>query len=71
MADAGYHLQYQLYWEALSRWLERMPRNSKAVKPKLGGVLYLFLRGLSGADDGSGVYFVPGKNVLAGGRPNG
>ncbi len=63
MDDAGYHLQYELYWEALNRWLERTPRRDGAGQMANGGVFYLFLRGLNGVDDSSGVYFVPGGKV--------
>jgi exodeoxyribonuclease V beta subunit len=60
MREAGYHLQISLYWEALSRWLGR----TRPDNTRLGGVFYLFLRGLSGTDDSSGVYFVPANKVV-------
>jgi len=60
MQEAGYFLQIKLYWEALSRWLRR---GAPASKGKLGGVFYLFLRGLNGTDDASGVYFLSGDEV--------
>jgi exodeoxyribonuclease V beta subunit len=60
MREAGYHMQYELYWEALQRWLN-VQRAGGGMS--LGGVIYVFLRGLSGADDASGVYFVPANEV--------
>jgi ATP-dependent exoDNAse (exonuclease V) beta subunit len=68
MQDAGYGLQIQLYWEALSRWLRR---GAKASKTRLGGVFYLFLRGLNGMDDSTGVYFVPASKVTSMVKRNG
>lgn len=57
MHEAGYHLQYSLYWQALSLWL--------GSSVTFGGVLYVFLRGLNGVDDADGVYYVPASDVAA------
>jgi exodeoxyribonuclease V beta subunit len=58
MAEAGYDLQAQWYWEALNR-LGRIQKEPLAP----GGVLYVFLRG--GGDEPRGVFLSP--EVL--GRP--
>ena len=52
MAEAGYDLQAQWYWEALNR-LCRL--QNEALVP--GGVLYVFLRGAE--DKPQGVFLPP------------
>lgn len=54
MTARGYDLQYALYAVALSRWLKRFGGGDAA--PQLGGVYYLYLRGLNGADENRGVF---------------
>jgi exodeoxyribonuclease V beta subunit len=60
MAEHGYHLQYLLYTVALDRYLRRrLP--AYRYEEQLGGVLYLFVRGIRAAWPGTaarpGVYF--------------
>jgi exodeoxyribonuclease V beta subunit len=55
MTDSDYRRQYQLYLQAVARWLERV-HGARALD-RFGGVLYLYVRGLNGRDDSSGVYF--------------
>ncbi|WP_411992958.1 exodeoxyribonuclease V subunit beta [Agarivorans sp. DSG3-1] len=61
MIEHRYDFQYQLYSLALHRWLgQRLPNYD--YQQHFGGVYYLFLRGMSGADDSpitdrQGVYF--------------
>lgn len=56
MTDADYFAQYRLYLNALSRWLQRVqPGFDPACH--LGGVYYLYLRGMNGTDESQGVYF--------------
>jgi exodeoxyribonuclease V beta subunit len=62
MDEAGYHWQIELYWEALSRWLRGRGAEDKI---RLGGAFYLFLRGMNGNDDSSGVYFAPAHQIAA------
>ncbi|HKI74881.1 MAG TPA: PD-(D/E)XK nuclease family protein, partial [Pseudomonadales bacterium] len=51
-----YDLQYLIYCVALRRYLmSRLPDFDYATQ--FGGVYYLFLRGMNGTADGSGVYF--------------
>jgi exodeoxyribonuclease V beta subunit len=65
MEEADYHLQYRLYVRALDRWLRRIhgERIGGGVSERIGGVFYLFLRGMNGRDDKTGVFFVPGSEV--------
>jgi exodeoxyribonuclease V beta subunit len=51
MEECDYIRQYRLYLQALARWLE------KHAGGTLAGVYYLFLRGMNGRDESSGVYF--------------
>ena len=72
MEEADYHLQYRLYVRALDRWLRRVhgERSGGGVSERIGGVFYLFVRGMNGRDDKTGVFFVPGSAVdLMEGRP--
>jgi exodeoxyribonuclease V beta subunit len=57
MAEADYHRQYQLYLQALSRWLAKSAGRGFDFKKQFGGVYYLFVRGLNGRDESSGVFF--------------
>jgi exodeoxyribonuclease V beta subunit len=57
MKESDYHRQYQLYLHALSRWLGlSLGRKRSAIEP-LGGVYYLFVRGMTGRDETTGVFF--------------
>jgi exodeoxyribonuclease V beta subunit len=67
MADSDYHRQYELYLEALERWLKGMPGRA----PRFGGVYYLFLRGMNGVDDTSGVFFQSQRTVKRAFRASG
>ena len=55
MLDCDYVRQYRLYLQALSRWLGG--RGDFDFTRDFGGVFYLFLRGMNGRDDSSGVFF--------------
>ena len=57
MDDADYHRQYQLYLQALKRWLERMHGPGFAFHESCAGVYYLYVRGMNGIDDTAGVFF--------------
>ena len=55
MAHGGYHLQAALYAVALHRWLQSRLRDyDPAVH--LGGVYYLFIRGMHPAQGAHGVH---------------
>jgi exodeoxyribonuclease V beta subunit len=71
MAESDYHLQYRLYVRALDRWLRRVHGESAGggVSERIGGVFYLFVRGMNGRDDKTGVFFVPGSAIdISGGK---
>jgi exodeoxyribonuclease V beta subunit len=55
MEECDYVRQYRLYLQALSRWLG--DRGGFDFRRDFGGVFYLFLRGMNGQDEGSGVFF--------------
>jgi exodeoxyribonuclease V beta subunit len=57
MADADYHRQYRLYLQAAARWLKRVHGPAFPVLERFAGVFYLFVRGMSGRDDSTGVFF--------------
>lgn len=57
MDESDYHRQYRLYLQALARWLERLHGPGFDPVSHLGGVYYLFLRGLNGKDESTGVFF--------------
>jgi exodeoxyribonuclease V beta subunit len=57
MAESDYQRQYQLYLQALSRWLRRAHGGRFDFVRQFGGVYYLFVRGLNGRDESSGVFF--------------
>ncbi len=56
MQRTGYHLQFLLYLTALHRLLKLRLGDSYSYKRDVGGVLYLFLRGMNPHDLGSGVF---------------
>jgi exodeoxyribonuclease V beta subunit len=57
MEDSDYSRQYRLYLIALNRWLKQQLGNSFDLQRNFGGVYYLFLRGLNGIDESTGVFF--------------
>jgi exodeoxyribonuclease V beta subunit len=57
MTGHDYHLQAILYILALHRWLKHKLPNYD-YKTHIGGAYYLFIRGMSQATPGNGVYFV-------------
>ncbi|MCI0376377.1 MAG: UvrD-helicase domain-containing protein [Gemmataceae bacterium] len=57
MAQSDYHLQYRLYLQALGRWLKRVHGPRLDLAHAIGGVYYLFLRGMNGRDECTGVFF--------------
>ncbi|MBI2804749.1 MAG: UvrD-helicase domain-containing protein [Planctomycetes bacterium] len=57
MTDSDYHRQHRLYLNAARRWLERVHGAKFSFLERLGGVYYLYVRGMNGRDDSSGVYF--------------
>jgi len=57
MEQADYHRQYRLYLVALVRWLKRIYGKSFDYDGMIGGVFYLYVRGMNGEDDRSGVFF--------------
>jgi exodeoxyribonuclease V beta subunit len=57
MADAEYHQQYRLYLQAVQRWLRRVHGKDFPFLERFGGVYYLYLRGMNGRDESTGVYF--------------
>jgi exodeoxyribonuclease V beta subunit len=57
MTGHDYHLQAILYTLALHRWLKHKLPNYD-YKTHIGGAYYLFIRGMSQATPGNGVYFV-------------
>jgi PD-(D/E)XK nuclease superfamily len=59
MADSDYHRQFRLYLQAVARWLKRVHGPSFPFLERFAGVFYLYVRGLNGRDDSSGVFFHP------------
>jgi exodeoxyribonuclease V beta subunit len=59
MQECDYYRQYRLYAQALARWLTRV--RGRAIHPArdFGGVYYLYLRGMNGQDEKTGVFFAP------------
>jgi exodeoxyribonuclease V beta subunit len=57
MRDHRYDLQYQLYAVALLRWLRQVHGEKFDFGRHFGGVYYLYLRGMNGADESAGVFF--------------
>jgi len=73
MIESDYVRQYRLYLQALERWLRRVHGREFDFQRDFGGVYYLFLRGMNGRDETSGVFFCRPKaedllleSVLAG-----
>src|SRR5262249_3467504 len=56
MDYCDYVRQYRLYAAAISRWLHRRQKGFEFSRD-FGGVFYLFLRGLNGRDDSTGVFY--------------
>ncbi len=65
MADNDYFLQYRLYLQALTRWLQRSLGARFTREHSLGGVYYLFLRGLGESTNGAGIFFQSAAGGLA------
>jgi exodeoxyribonuclease V beta subunit len=64
MTDHDYHLQAILYTLALHRWLKHKLANYDYQR-HIGGAYYLFIRGMSQNEPGSGVYyFVPEQSMI-------
>jgi ATP-dependent exoDNAse (exonuclease V) beta subunit len=57
MDEADYRRQYRLYLHALCRWLRRAQGEAFDFVRQCGGVYYLFVRGLNGKDESTGVFF--------------
>ncbi len=57
MADSDYHRQYRLYLHAARRWFERVHGPKFDFLEEFGGVYYLYVRGMNGRDETTGVYF--------------
>ena len=57
MSESDYRRQYQLYLQAAQRWLARVHGTKFAFLECFGGVYYLYVRGLNGRDNSTGVYF--------------
>jgi exodeoxyribonuclease V beta subunit len=61
MHEFDYIAQYELYVQALARWLGRVGGQAFDFARDFGGVYYLFLRGMNGRDESTGVFFT--RNV--------
>lgn len=57
MQERGYALQYPIYLVALSRWLRSRLGEAFDYDTHIGGAYYLFVRGMTAAVPGSGIYF--------------
>jgi len=57
MRESAYHAQYELYLLALARWLKRAHGGAFDLARDFGGVYYLYLRGMNGKDETTGVFF--------------
>jgi exodeoxyribonuclease V beta subunit len=57
MIECDYVRQYRLYLQALARWLKKSCGAAFDFTRDFGGVYYLYLRGMNGADESSGVFF--------------
>jgi exodeoxyribonuclease V beta subunit len=56
MQEQHYDFQYRIYLQALKPWLRRIqPKRDPASV--FGGIFYLYLRGMNGADASQGVHF--------------
>lgn len=56
MDESGYQRQYRLYLRALARWLAARHGPAFDFANSVGGVYYLFLRGMNGRADSPGIY---------------
>ncbi|MCC2615863.1 exodeoxyribonuclease V subunit beta [Aestuariibacter halophilus] len=64
MTDHDYHLQIIIYCLALHRWLGSWMADYD-YEQHIGGARYLFLRGMTDADNGAGVYaHRPAKSLI-------
>jgi ATP-dependent exoDNAse (exonuclease V) beta subunit len=59
MAESEYHRQYRLYLQAVARWLRGVHGRDYPFLKQFGGVYYLYVRGLNGRDETTGVFFHP------------
>ena len=57
MKESDYHRQYSLYMRAIRRWLERVGPKNTPFGDRFGGVYYLYVRGLNGRDETTGVFY--------------
>jgi exodeoxyribonuclease V beta subunit len=57
MRACDYIRQYRLYLQALARWLRRVHGDTLDPTCALGGVYYLYVRGMNGKDESAGVFF--------------
>jgi len=61
MTEANYLRQYRLYLQAIKRWLNpslaRRANDRLPFLDRFGGVYYLYVRGMNGRDETTGVYF--------------
>jgi exodeoxyribonuclease V beta subunit len=57
MQANGYYLQYLIYTLALHRFLQQRCGQDYDYGRNFGGVFYLYLRGINGQDDSTGVFF--------------
>jgi exodeoxyribonuclease V beta subunit len=57
MAESDYTRQYRLYLQALARWLRGPNGEPFDSTLHFGGIYYLYVRGLNGRDESTGVYF--------------
>jgi exodeoxyribonuclease V beta subunit len=57
MEECDYVRQYRIYLLALERWLKNRAGPGFDFARDFGGVYYLYLRGMNGRDESSGVYF--------------
>jgi exodeoxyribonuclease V beta subunit len=57
MRECDYVRQYRLYLQALARWQKRARGDAFDPRRDLGGVYYLYVRGMNGQDEAAGVFF--------------
>ena len=57
MMESDYHRQYRLYLHAAQRWLRRVHGPKFDFLEHFGGVYYLYVRGMNGRDESTGVFF--------------
>jgi len=63
MDHADYHLQYQLYSDAMLRWLKHSLKDKFDPEHHFGGVFYFFIRGM-GQGSYKGIYHVLPEQIL-------